>query len=560
MLTGDMLRRSAQRFPKKPAIIFRGPGGRRVVDYAELDAQSNRVAHALIALGLPAQAKVSMLARNLPEYGAVFFGAARSGCVLNNVSVLYAPDELAWTLNKSDTEVLIFDAALAEKVHAVRASCPRIRLYVEIGGSAAVAAGASAAPDPAGRGPSSGSPTERGPTERGPTERGPTDLASPGSAATLAWDDFLAGRPDTLPDMVLDEDAPFCMTYTGGTTGRPKGVLASHRARAVTAHTVMVEEDIGPRDIVAIVTPMFHVAALNIMFQPAMLAGASCVFVTPWSPEAFMQAVEQEGITATFMVPTQANTLATHPDLDAAKLHSWTKLSFAGAPMPDWVQSELTQRLSGLRLTQIYGQSEVGVIAALPWYCLPDKLGAVGRQPYNVDVAVLRPDGSPAAPGELGEVASRGENLMLGYYNEPEQTEAFFRLGKGWGLTGDIGVADADGFITLVDRAKDMLISGGENVYPKEIEDAIYQLPEVAECAVFGIPHEKWGEVPAAYILLKPGRSLDEAAVLAQCEACLARLKRPRLVRFVSSFPKTPIGKIQKNLLKEPYWQDRKKI
>ncbi|MBV6305718.1 AMP-binding protein [Candidimonas humi] len=551
-----MLRRSAQRFPKKPAIIFRGPGGRRVVDYAELDAQSNRVAHALIALGLPAQAKVSMLARNLPEYGAVFFGAARSGCVLNNASVLYAPDELAWTLNKSDTEVLIFDAALAEKVHAVRASCPRIRLYVEIGGGAAAgAAGASAAPGPAGRGPSSGSPTERG-----PTERGPTDLASPGSAATLAWGDFLAGRPDTLPDIVLDEDAPFCMTYTGGTTGRPKGVLASHRARAVTAHTVMVEEDIGPRDIVAIVTPMFHVAALNIMFQPAVLAGASCVFVTPWSPEAFMQAVEQEGITATFMVPTQANTLATHPDLDTARLHSWTKLSFAGAPMPDWVQAELTRRLPGLRLTQIYGQSEVGVIAALPWYCLPDKLGAVGRQPYNVDVAVLRPDGSPAAPGELGEVASRGENLMLGYYNEPEQTEAFFRLGKGWGLTGDIGVSDADGFITLVDRAKDMLISGGENVYPKEIEDAIYQLPEVAECAVFGIPHEKWGEVPAAYILLKPGRSLDEAAVLAQCEACLARLKRPRLVRFVSSFPKTPIGKIQKNLLKEPYWQDRKKI
>lgn len=561
MLTGDMLRRSAQRFPQKPAIIFRGPDGRRSISYAELEAQANRVAHALLALGLPPQAKVSMLARNLPEYGAVFFGAARSGCVLNNVSVLYAPDELAWTLNKSDTEVLIFDAALAEKVQAVRGSCPRVRHYVEIGARvAAPAAGAPVEHRSAERGPGDGGRAGSNPVDTSPTDRGPTDRGPTGLAVTITWEDFLAGRPDTAPDIVLDEDAPFCMTYTGGTTGRPKGVLASHRARAVTAHTVMVEEDIGPRDVVAIVTPMFHVAALNIMFQPAVLAGASCVFVAPWSPEAFMQAVEQEGVTATFMVPTQANTLATHPDLDAGKLRSWTKLSFAGAPMPDWVQTELTQRLPDLRLTQIYGQSEVGVIAALPWYCLPDKLGAVGRQPYNVDVAVLRPDGSPAAPGELGEVASRGDNLMLGYYNEPEQTEAFFKLGGGWGLTGDIGVADADGFITLVDRAKDMLISGGENVYPKEIEDAIYQLPEVAECAVFGIPDDKWGEVPAAYILLKPGRSLDEAAVLAQCEARLARLKRPRLIRFVSSFPKTPIGKIQKNLLKEPYWRDRKKI
>jgi fatty-acyl-CoA synthase len=202
----------------------------------------------------------------------------------------------------------------------------------------------------------------------------------------------------------------------------------------------------------------------------------------------------------------------------------------------------------------------MGVIAALPWQRAHDKLGSVGRQPYNVDVAVLRPDGSPAAAGELGEVASRGDNLMIGYYGEPQQTAEFFRLGNGWGLSGDIGVMDAEGFVTLIDRAKDMLISGGENVYPKEIEQVLYELPEVAECAVFGIPDAKWGEVPAAYLQLKPGCTLDEARVVAQCEQKLARHKRPRLVRFVEGFPKTPIGKIQKNLLKEPYWAGRKKI
>ena len=145
---------------------------------------------------------------------------------------------------------------------------------------------------------------------------------------------------------------------------------------------------------------------------------------------------------------------------------------------------------------------------------------------------------------------------MREYYNEPEQTAAFFKLGGGWGLTGDIGVMDREGFITLIDRAKDMLISDGENVYPKEIEDVLYQLPQVSEVAVFGVPDVKFGELPAAYILLKSGMQLSEDAVLAHCRTRLAEFKRPRIVKFVTDFPKTPIGKIQKNLLKEPYWQD----
>ena len=511
-----MLRRSAQRFPGKAAVVYRGPDRREELTFRQLDETANRLAHALLALGLDKGAKVSLLSRNLPEYGSVFFGVARTGYVINNISVLYAPEELAWVLNKSETRVLIFDAQFAEKVAAIRNDCPQIRLFVSIGAA--------------------------------PVE-GAVEFAR-----------FIAGQPATGLEVELDERDAFCMTYTGGTTGRPKGVLMNHRARAVTAHTVAVEEGIVDSDVVAIVTPLFHVAALNIMFQPAMLVGATTVFVTPWSAEGFLAAVAQERVTATFMVPTQANALATHPELETRDLASWKKLSFAGAPMPDWVQVELMRRLPALRLTQIYGQSEMGVIAALPSWCLPAKLGSVGRQPYNVDVAVLRPDGSPAAPGEMGEVASRGDNLMMEYCNEPEQTARFFKLGNGWGLTGDIGVVDEEGFITLIDRAKDMLISGGENVYPREIEQVIYQLPEVAECAVFGIPDDKWGEVPAAYLLLKAGCTLDEARVLAQCEAKLARLKRPRLVKFVDSFPKTPIGKIQKNLLKEPYWQGRKKI
>jgi acyl-CoA synthetase (AMP-forming)/AMP-acid ligase II len=512
VLTGDMLRRSAQRFPAKAAIVC-GPDR---FSYAELDARANMLANALLKLGLPKGAKIAMVSRNLADYGAVFFGVARTGYVLVNVSVLYAADELTFVLNKADADVLIFDAIFAEKVAAVRADTPRIKTLISFG-------------------------------------------AAPDIAGSRTLDDFIKDAPATPPNVTLSESDPFCMTYTGGTTGRPKGVLCNHRARDITAHTVMVEENIDERDTVAIVTPLFHVAALNIMFQPAILAGATCVFITRWSAEAFMAAAAEHGITAGFMVPTQASTLVRDPDFDAQKLRTWRKLSFAGAPMPDWVQRELKAKLPNLLLTQIYGQSEMGVIAVLRDWYLPQKLGAVGRQPYNVDIAVVDPQGKPVKPGEIGEIVSRGDNLMMEYYNEPEQTKGFFKLGDGWGWSGDVGVIDEDGFVTLVDRSKDMIISGGENVYPKEIENALYEHPAVAECAVFGVPDDKFGEVPIAYVTLKGGQAVDERTLIEHCATLLARFKRPRDIKFVDDFPKTPIGKIQKNILREPYWKNREK-
>jgi acyl-CoA synthetase (AMP-forming)/AMP-acid ligase II len=507
-----MLRRSAQRFPAKAAIIC----GDERLTYRALDERANRLANALLALGLPKGAKVAILSRNLTDYGTVFFAVARTGYVLVNVSVLYAPEELTFVLNKADADVLIFDPFLAEKVEAVRAQTPRIKTLIAL-----------------------------------------TPTTVVGDARTL--DDFIGDAPASPPSVDLQETDPFCMTYTGGTTGRPKGVLCSHRARNITAHTVMVEEAIDERDVVAIVTPLFHVAALNIMFQPAILAGATTVFVTRWSADAFMDAAARHGITAGFMVPTQASTLVRDANFDAEKLQTWRKLSFAGAPMPDWVQRELKAKLPNLLLTQIYGQSEMGVIAVLRDWYLSEKLGAVGRQPYNVDIAVVDPQGKPVKPGEIGEIVSRGDNLMLEYYNEPEQTAGFFKHSDGWGWSGDLGTMDEDGFVTLVDRSKDMIISGGENVYPKEIENALYEHSAVAECAVFGIPDDKFGEIPIAYVQLKDGQITSEEDLVEHCARLLARFKRPRSITFVADFPKTPIGKIQKNILREPYWQAKEK-
>ena len=512
MLTGDMLVRSARRFPQKPAIIC----GRAQLCYAGLNARANQLAHALRALGLGPSAKIGIVSRNRIEYGIAFFGVAKSGHVLVNVSVLYAPDELCFVLAKADVEVLIFEDCFAEKIAGVRPQLAAIKTFIVIGDDA-------------------------------------------GADDGVPFNSFIEDHPKREPEFRPGEDDAFCMTYTGGTTGRPKGVLMSHRARAVTAHTVMVEEALDENDVVGIVTPMFHVAALNIMFQPAILAGATTTLLTSWSVPGFAEMVRRDKMTAAFMVPAQANMLVNDDGFDAGDFATWRKLSFAGAPMPDPVQRQLMELLPSLRLTQIYGQSEMGVIAVLRHWYLPDKLGAVGRQPYNVDVAVVDNAGKQVAPGEIGEVASWGANLMLEYYNEPEQTRQFFRLGDGRGWSGDLAVIDDDGFITLVDRSKDMIISGGENIYPSEIERVLYDHPAVSECAVFGIPHGKWGEVPAAYVTLKPGAAATGDELEAHCAHHLARFKRPRLIRFVDSFPKTAIGKIQKNLLKEEFWRERGK-
>lgn len=504
MLTGDMLRRATARFPDKSAIIWEG----RHTTYADLNAGANRFAHALAGLGLKKGEKVGIISRNRTEYGIVFFGAAKSGCVLVNVSVLYAPDELQYVLNKADVQVLIYEDLFAEKIDAVKPNCPQIETYIPIG---------------------------------------------------APFDDFIAGQSADEPDVEIDERDPFSMTYTGGTTGLPKGVLASHRARAVTAHTVMVEEKIDERDIVGIVTPLFHIAALNIMFQPAILAGATVTLLSKWEPADFAKMVRDTGMTANFMVPTQAGMVVQDPGFDPADYATWRKVSFAGAPMPDWVQRDFFEKLPKVKLTQIYGQSEMGVIAVLPHWHLPERLGSVGRPAYNVDIACVHPDGTPVKPGEVGEIVSRGDNLMTEYYGEPEQTANFFKLGDGWAWSGDLATVDEEGFYTLIDRSKDMIISGGENIYPKEIEDALYEHDAIAECAVFGIPEDKFGEVPAAYILLKSGMTATEDEIVEHCASRLARFKRPRLVKFVDDFPKTPIGKIQKNFLKDPYWAEQEK-
>ncbi len=303
MLTGDMLRRSTERFPNKPAVLWQNTSK----SYCELNADANRLANALIDSGVAKGAKVGIVSRNRPEYATAFFGVARSGAVLVNVSVLYASEELQFVLDKADVEVLLIEDIFLEKLAVVPAQLPKLKSVFVSG-------------------------------ERGGSE---------------TFESLFAKGDADYPSVEISEDDPFCMTYTGGTTGRPKGVLCSHRNRMITAHTVAFEESIDERDIVGIVTPMFHVAALNIMFQPAMLVGATVTLLSKWNVSDFAAMARDTKMTAAFMVPTQAAMVISAEDFDAENFATFTKLSFAGAPMPDWVQRDLLEKLPHLKLTQI---------------------------------------------------------------------------------------------------------------------------------------------------------------------------------------------------------------
>jgi acyl-CoA synthetase (AMP-forming)/AMP-acid ligase II len=262
-------------------------------------------------------------------------------------------------------------------------------------------------------------------------------------------------------------------------------------------------------------------------------------------------------VTGVLLVPTQLADLISHPAFSRDRLRSLRHINYAGAPMPLALYDRLTEALPDVAFTENYGQSETGPMAIRRAFHPQDRRATSGRPPHNVETRVVDPQGKEVPPGVLGEIVTRGTHLLKEYWGDPDQTAALFRGGDGWLWTGDIGMRDEDGFITLVDRSKDMIVSGGENIYPTETENALYEHEAVAECAVFGVPDDRWGEVPAAHVVLRSGARVTEDALIAFATERIARYKRPRLIKSVAELPKTAIGKVQKNVIRAPYRQGR---
>ncbi len=507
-LIGEVLAEAAARYPDKVAIVE----GVRRVRYAELDRAANRFANALLAAGAAKGEVVAMLSGNRVEYPVFLFGAARSGCIGAHLSVRYTGDDLRYVIDRCDITTVFVHADFLANVASVRDALPSLKRVVVFGG-------------PAGDG-------------------------------CQSWDDFLGDAGDAPPPVELTETDPFCLTFTGGTTGFPKAVLVDHRARVSASQGAWAKFELTPDDVLAQVTPLFHVAGLFSWYLTGVVGGCGFVFMPGWDAAGFIDLVQAEQITAGFMVPTQVGAMLQDPAFDKAKLASLRYMNFGGSAMPVAVLHRLHEQFPDMVIIEHYGQSEVGAACFRPPEMALAKPTSVGIPFPNVELAILDAEGKPLPDGESGEVAVRGPALMREYYRDPEQTAAVVTA-DGFLKTGDVGYRDEDGYLVLVDRSKDVIISGGENIYPTEIENALYKHEAVRECAVFGIPDDRWGEVPAAHIVLNDGMGPTDQELIDFVAARIPRHKRPRVVKFVDVLPKTAVGKIQKNVIRAPYWEGR---
>ena len=450
-----------------------------------MHAEVFSVAGAILGIGLKKGDRIAVLNRNCADLAALYFGSARAGTVLMNLSLRHTADEVRDILATSGARLLVHDGAAPD------VDIPAVQFGSEFETFKATALAA--------------------------------------------------------PEIALSPDDPFCITYTGGTTGKPRGVLVSHRARAGKARTIAKAFGFTSDDVVCVSTPMAHVAGLFVCFQPAIAVGATCVLMERWDAGTLFDLAERHGITATVMVPTQLIDVLAHEAFRPERLASLQRVVYAGAPMPAPVLAELMERLPWVEFIENYGQSELGALTVRRGADLPAKAGSIGRAIDGVELAVLGPDGKPVATGEVGELCCRGPNALLGYDGDPEATQALYKYGGDWVATGDAATCDADGFYTLVERLRDMIIRGGENIYPSEIENVLYGHPAVAECAVIGVPDDRLGEVPVAFVV---GEGSDEAGLIDYCRDRLARHKIPIAVRFVAALPKTTVGKVRKNVLR----------
>jgi acyl-CoA synthetase (AMP-forming)/AMP-acid ligase II len=507
---GDILRLAAQRDPRKIAMI----AGDRQIDFADYDAAANRFAHLLLDAGITKGDRIATVLFNSPEYCITHFGNARAGSVLVHISPLYAAPEIARIVERTRPRVLVIDAAIADKIGAIRDRMTSVERVIVV------------------------------------SEDGSSDDSTGGD-----FDDAISGFPGTDPKVEIDPADPVAMTFTGGTTGAPKGAVVSHNARFVSAWTTALEHRVTGEDVAGILTPMFHAVGLMIWYQATMLAGCTAVIFRKWDAADFIDQAERHGISSVFMVPVQARDLIRSPVFDVDRLKSLKNIGAGGALTPEGLIGECRAALPNCDYTDHYGQSETGVLTILrPWEAEAHR-GSIGRAATGVDLRIADETGNPVPPGTIGELISRGPFMMEGYFENEAETGAYFR--DGWGWSGDLAVADEDGFITLVGRSKEMIVSGGINVYPREIEITLEEHPAVLECTAFGVPDDRWGEALIAYIVLRDGQSADAETLLAFCTEQLARYKRPREMVFVANIPKTPSGKVQKPILRDAYLDGR---
>ena len=502
---GDLPRRTAHRFPDKLALV----DGATRLTFAELEAMVGRTAAALDAAGLAKGDRLALLSHNCWEFAVLSFATARAGVVLVPVNFMLGADEVGYILEHSGARAFVVEDALvptAEKALEVTANEVTLRLAI----------------------------TTQGRT----TADGWTDVTT--------WFD----HEGTAPTVEVGDDDPVRLMYTSGTESRPKGAMLSSRSLMWQYVSCVVDGGMEADDVEVHSLPLYHCAQLDCFLGPDVYLGATSIILPGPDPAALLRTIEQERVTKLFAPPTVWISLLRSPAFDSTDLSSLRKGYYGASAMPVEVLHEMQQRLPDVRLWNFYGQTEMAPLATILG---PDEqlshAGSAGRAALNVETRVVDDEDRPVPPGTVGEIVHRSPHAMLGYYRDDAKTEEAFR--NGWFHSGDLGFLDEEGRLSVVDRKKDMIKTGGENVASREVEEAIYQLDGVAEVAVFGVSHPRWVEAVVAVVVPKPGASLTEQAVLEHTRGLLAGYKTPKHVVVAEELPKNPSGKILKRQLRE---------
>lgn len=516
MILTDLCRRNAIRFPDKTAVIFEDIR----YTFKEFQERTNRMAHALLKLGVKKGDRVAVLMNNSHRYMELYFSIPKCGAIITPLNYRLAGRELSWILNNAEANTLIVEEGYIQTIDPIESELKTVNNIVCIG---------------------------------------------KGKPEMLDYEEIIADASPDEPEVDIHEGDVMSIFYTSGTTGNPKGAMLTHRNILSNCQAICIENRVRFGDTFFIVSPMYHTITPACMYAH-MYRGNTNVVVDQFDPKLVLETIEREKVTHLFLVPSMIIFTLEYPDVGKYDLSSLRFLLYGGSPMPaDRIKQ--CKDVFGCDLIQGFGMTEIG-----PCYVSvlspedhrkfafennEEKLTSVGLNHSNTEMKIVDDDDNPVPVGTVGEICVRGQNVMKGYWKMPRETEE--ALKDGWFHTGDLGKMDDEGYLYVMDRKKDMIISGGENIYSAEVENVLSSHPAVLEVAVIGVPDKQWGEAVKAIVALREGMNATEQELIEYCKENLASYKKPKTVDFMEALPRNVMGKVLKTELREKYWKGHKK-
>ena len=507
MVLGDSAKRNSIEYPNKTAVVFQ----EKRFTFKEINNRINRLANAFKGMGVRKGERVAILAQNCHQYVETFFACAKAGLVILPLNAKLAGPELSYIINDASASLLIIEKCFADITDSIRSELKTVNNLIIIG-----------------------------------------DLPNDD------YQSLIAKYSPEEPDIMIDEDDLFCLLYTSGTTGKPKGVMLTHKNILTNTVNHVSAFNFNHEDNTLIVAYLYHIAAQWPLLSHYYI-GATSIILKKFEPEQAVKAIERERVTTVNAVPIMIEGLLNQLDMEDHDLSSLRWIGYGASPMPIPVLKRALDKFGPL-MVQVYGLTESGGVVT--WLSRNDhvlngsdnamnRTKSCGKSIVNVDVKVVNESGNTISSGQVGEIIVKGENIMKGYWSKPQATKDTIK--EGYLYTGDLATVDEEGYIYIIDRKKDMIISGGENVYSREIEDLILTHPAVNDVAVIGIPDKKWGESVKAVVILQQGKSISEDEIIKYCRHRIAGYKIPKSVEFVSELPRNSTGKLLKKELREKY-------